>query len=298
MNISAVRSIFSFLSLNALLQIYENQPVEFWDSNQMMSHPKLTPIFQSNQYINLLAGLATVILLDKKQKLLMINSIVAGSSVVIQDLNLLLPKTMNMIAIYFSLIALIVQLFQLLTIYYDNLPSTTQRIKQDILKEQKQIRKQHQRKVVSSKKKEKPQQKQQKSQQIYQIEGIEQLQNDKSEIESIENDFNEFMKPQSNDQTLTEVETENLYEINHADLSQISQTKEDPKLTFQFKFKGEASTLNCTFDTFDSSMSILNSVYTQEQIKQIKIHLLLNLYDENEDCTCRLWCLKKLLILN
>ncbi|CAK87188.1 unnamed protein product (macronuclear) [Paramecium tetraurelia] len=296
MNISAVRSIFSFLSLNALLQIYENQPVEFWDSNQMMSHPKLTPIFQSNQYINLLAGLATVVLLDKKQKLLMINSIVAGSSIVIQDLNLLLPKTWNMITIYFSLIALIAQLFQLLTIYYDNIPSTTSIIKQDIFKEQKQIKKQ--RKMVSSKKKEQPQLKKQKSKQIYQIEGIEQLQNDKSEIESIENDFNEFMKPQSNDQTLTEVETENLYEINHADLSQISQTKEDPKLTFQFKFKGEVSTLHCTFDTFDSSMSILNSVYTQEQIKQIKTHLLLNLYDENEDCSCRLWCLKKLLILN
>ncbi|CAD8185491.1 unnamed protein product [Paramecium pentaurelia] len=298
MNISAVRSIFSLLSLNALLQTYENQPVEFWDSNQMMSHPRLTPIFQSNQYINLLAGLATLILIDKKQKLLMTNSILTGTSVIIQDLNLFLPKTFNMITIYLSLIALIAQLFQLLSFYYDNIQQTSQIIKQDSFKEQKQIKKQNQRKMVLSKKKEKPLQKLQKSQQTTQIEVIEQVQYDKSEVESIENDFNEFLKPQSNDQTITEMETENLYEINHADLSQISQTKEDPKLTFQLKFNGEVSTLNCTFDTFDSTMSILNSTYTLKQIKQIKIHLLLNLYDENEDYTCRLWCLKKLLILN
>lgn len=34
------------------------------------------------------------------------------------------------------------------------------------------------------------------------------------------------MKQPSTDQTVTEIETENLYEINHADLSQISSAKE------------------------------------------------------------------------
>ncbi|CAD8197547.1 unnamed protein product [Paramecium octaurelia] len=298
MNLSAVRSIVSFLSLNALLQIYENQPVEFWDSNQMMSHPKLTPIFQSNQYINLLAGLASIALLDKNNKLHLSNGVIVGASIIIQNLNLFMPKTINMITIYFQLIVLIVQLFQLLSFYYDKIPPAMPIIKQDIMKEQKQTRKPHQKKLVSNRKKEKLLQKELQPEQIQQIEGIEQEQQDKSEVESIENDFNEFMKPQSTDQTVTEIETENLYEINHADLSQISQTKEDAKLTFQLKFNGEASTLNCTFDTFDSAMSILNSTHTSEQIKQIKIHLLLNLYDENEDCTCRLWCLKKLLMLN
>ncbi|CAD8107093.1 unnamed protein product [Paramecium sonneborni] len=298
MNLSAIKSIVSFLSLNALLQIYENQPVEFWDTNQMMSHPKLTPIFQSNQYINLLAGFGTLVLADKNNKIQMSNSILVGTSVIIQNLNLFMPKTMNMITIYFQLIILIVQLFQLLSFYYDKIPPTMPKIQQDILKEQKQVRKPNQKKMIQNKKREKAQQKQQKTEQIQQIEGIEIEQQDKSEVESIENDFNEFMKPQSTDQTVTEIETENLYEINHADLSQISQTKEDSKLTFQLKFNGEVSNLNCTFDTFDSAMSILNSTHTSEQIKQIKIHLLLNLYDENEDCTCRLWCLKKLLILN
>ncbi|CAD8100590.1 unnamed protein product [Paramecium sonneborni] len=299
MNLSAIRSIVSFLSLNALLQIYENQPVEFWDTNQMMSHPKLTPIFQSNQYINLLAGFATLALVDKNNKIQMSNSILVGTSVIIQNLNLFMPKTMNMITIYFQLIVLIAQLFQLFSFYYDKIPPTMPKIKQDIMKEQKQIRKPNQKKLVQNKKKEKVQQKQQKTEQIQQIEGIELEQQDKSEVESIENDFNEFMKPQSTDQTITEIETENIYEINHADLSQISQTKEEAKLTFQLKFNGgEVSILNCTFDSFDSTMNILNSTYTSEQIKQIKIHLLLNLYDENEDCTCRLWCLKKLLTLN
>jgi len=70
------------------------------------------------------------------------------------------------------------------------------------------------------------------------------------------------------------------------------------ELTFQLKFNGEFTNLNCTFETFDTTMNILNSSYTLDQIKQIKIHLLLNLYDENEDCSCRLWCLKKLLSYN
>ncbi|CAD8196699.1 unnamed protein product [Paramecium pentaurelia] len=302
MSLTALRASVSFLTLNSLLQIYENQPVEFWDSNQMMSHPKLTPIFQSNQYLNLLAGFFTLTLIDISNKLQFANSIAVATSVIIQNLNLFLPKTFNMISIYFQLIILISQLFMLFSSYYeklqfDKIPQPRSSFQfQESVKEQKTIKKQTQKKQISHKKKEKVQQKQLQSKQELQIEKIEQA--DNTEVESIENDFTEFMKQPSNDQTITEIETENLYEVNHADLSQISQVKEDSKLTFQLKFNGEFTNLNCTFETFDSTMNILNSSYTLEQIKQIKIHLLLNLYDENEDCSCRLWCLKKLLSYN
>ncbi|CAD8092323.1 unnamed protein product [Paramecium primaurelia] len=302
MSLTALRASVSFLTLNSLLQIYENQPVEFWDSNQMMSHPKLTPIFQSNQYLNLLAGFVTLTLIDTSNKLQFANSIAVATSVIIQNLNLFLPKTFNMISIYFQLIILISQLFMLFSSYYeklqfDKIPQPRSSFQfQESVKEQKTIKKQTQKKQISHKKKEKVQQKLLQSKQEPQIEKIEQA--DNTEVESIENDFTEFMKQPSNDQTITEIETENLYEVNHADLSQISQVKEDSKLTFQLKFNGEFTNLNCTFETFDSTMNILNSSYTLEQIKQIKIHLLLNLYDENEDCSCRLWCLKKLLSYN
>ncbi|CAD8102400.1 unnamed protein product [Paramecium primaurelia] len=302
MSLSVLRATVSFLTLNSLLQIYENQPVEFWDSNQMMSHPKLTPIFQSNQYLNLLAAFFTLTFIDTTNKLQITNSIAVSTSVIIQNLNLLLPKTFNMISIYLQLIVLIYQLFRLFSSYYEKLqfdkipqPNSTFQC-QERIKEQKIIKKQTQKKQISHKKKEKVQLKQLQSTQTPQIEKIEQT--DNTEVESIENDFTEFMKQPSNDQTITEIETENLYEINHADLSQISQVKEDSKLTFQLKINGEFTNLNCTFETFDTTMNILNSSYTLDQIKQIKIHLLLNLYDENEDCSCRLWCLKKLLSYN
>ncbi|CAK92867.1 unnamed protein product (macronuclear) [Paramecium tetraurelia] len=302
MSLSALRATVSFLTLNSLLQIYENQPVEFWDSNQMMSHPRLTPIFQSNQYLNLLAGFFTLTLIDTSNKLQFANSIAVATSVIIQNLNLFLPKTFNMISIYFQLIILISQLFMLLSSYYEKMqfdkipqPHASFQIQQSV-KQQKTIKKQTQKKEISHKKKEKVQQKQLQSNQEPLIEKVEQP--DNTEVESIQNDFTEFMKQPSNDQTITEIETENLYEINHADLSQISQVKEDSKLTFQLKINGEFTNLNCTFETFDQTMNILNSSYTSEQIKQIKIHLLLNLYDENEDCSCRLWCLKKLLSYN
>ncbi|CAD8197020.1 unnamed protein product [Paramecium octaurelia] len=302
MSLSALRATVSFLTLNSLLQIYENQPVEFWDSNQMMSHPRLTPIFQSNQYLNLLAGFFTLTLIDTSNKLQFANSIAVATSVIIQNLNLFLPKTFNMISIYFQLIILISQLFMLLSTYYEKLqfdkipqPHASFHI-QESVKQLKTIKKQTQKKEISHKKKEKVQQKQLQSKQEPLIQKVEQP--DNTEVESIENDFTEFMKQPSNDQTITEIETENLYEINHADLSQISQVKEDSKLTFQLKINSESTNLNCTFETFDSTLNILNSSYTSEQIKQIKIHLLLNLYDENEDCSCRLWCLKKLLSYN
>ncbi|CAD8203993.1 unnamed protein product [Paramecium octaurelia] len=302
MSLSALRATVSFLTLNSLLQIYENQPVEFWDSNQMMSHPKLTPIFQSNQYLNLLAAFFTLTFIDTQNKLQLTNSIAVSTSVIIQNLNLFLPKTFNMISIYLQLIVLIYQLFRLFSSHYeklqfDKIPQPHSSFQcQESVKEQKIIKKQTQKKQISHKKKEKIQQKQLQSSQEPQIEKVEQT--DNTEVESIENDFTEFMKQPSNDQTITEIETDNLYEVNHADLSQISQVKEDSKLTFQLKFNGEFTNLNCTFETFDSTMNILNASYTSEQIKQIKIHLLLNLYDENEDCSCRLWCLKKLLSYN
>ncbi|CAK60197.1 unnamed protein product (macronuclear) [Paramecium tetraurelia] len=302
MSLSALRATVSFLTLNSLLQIYENQPMEFWDSNQMISHPKLTPIFQSNQYLNLLAAFFTLTFIDTSNKLQLTNSIAVSTSVIIQNLNLFLPKTFNMISIYLQLIVLTYQLFRLFSSYYeklqfDKIPQPHSSFQcQESIKELKIIKKQTQKKQISHKKKEKVQQKQIQSSQEPQIEKVEQ--SDNTEVESIENDFTEFMKQPSNDQTITEIETDNLYEVNHADLSQISQVKEDSKLTFQLKFNGEFTNLNCTFETFDSTLNILNSSYTSEQIKQIKIHLLLNLYDENEDCSCRLWCLKKLLSYN
>ncbi|CAD8118711.1 unnamed protein product [Paramecium sonneborni] len=302
MSLSALKTTVSFLTLNSLLQIYENQPVEFWDSNQMMSHPKLTPIFQSNQYLNLLAAFFTLTFIDPYKKLQLINSIVVAISVIIQNLNFFLPKTFNMISIYFQLIVLIYQLFRVFSSYYDKLqfdkiPQSQSHPQQEIVKELKIVKKQsYKKQQISHKKKEKIPQKQLQSTIQPQIEKIEQP--DNTEVESIENDFTEFMKQPSNDQTITEIETENLYEVNHADLSQISQVKDDTKLTFQIKLNGEFTNLNCTFETFESTMNILNSSYTQEQIKQIKIHLLLNLYDDNEDCSCRLWCLKRILSYN
>ncbi|CAD8114998.1 unnamed protein product [Paramecium sonneborni] len=305
MSLSALRATVSFLTLNSLLQIYENQPVEFWDSNQMMSHPKLTPIFQSNQYLNLLAAFFTLTLIDTNKKLQLTNSIAVSTSVIIQNLNLFLPKTFNMISIYFQLIVLIYQLFMLFSTYYDKfqfdkIPQSHSIIQcQNIVKDIKTGKKQTYKKQISHKKKEKILQKQLQPTLEPQIDKIEQSDNaEVAEVESIENDFTEFMKQPSNDQTITEIETENQYEVNHADLSQISQVKEDTKLTFQLKFNGEFTNLNCTFETFESSINILNSSYTSEQMKQIKIHLLLNLYDENEDCSCRLWCLKKILSYN
>ncbi|CAD8141948.1 unnamed protein product [Paramecium pentaurelia] len=295
MSHSSSRIVVSMLTLNSLLQIYENQPFEFNDSNLMMQHPQLTSIIPTNQMINLTVGILILFLIDWKNKLNIITSLFFGLSVIMQNFNFLLPKTLNIIQIYLQLLIIIKYIyFQTKKIYFsikslenNNKPAITISNKLSTKKKITKIPK----KVEKLKLKQENNITNEIQAKIVQQEmNIEQTQIRDVQIQE---QSNQLIQEQHISEA--ELETENQCEINHSDLSQISSIKEEQKLQIQLKFNGKNEQFCCTFDTFETISQILSSSFTDKQIIQIKIHILLNFYDENQDGSCRLWCIKKLL---
>ncbi|CAD8048222.1 unnamed protein product [Paramecium primaurelia] len=302
MSHSSSRIVVQMLTLNSLLQIYENQPFEFNDSNLMMQHPQLTSIIPTNQLINLTVGILILFLIDWKNKLNIITSLFFGLSVIMQNFkqinnqcSYLLPKTLNIIQIYLQLLIIIKYIyFQTKKIYF-SIKSLENNYKPTITISNKL----HSKKKITKipKKVEKQKQKQEntitneiQAKIVQQQMNIEQTQIKDVQIQE---QSNQLIQEQHISEA--ELETENQCEINHSDLSQISSIKEEQKLQIQLKFNGKNEQFCCTFDTFETISQILSSSFTDKQIIQIKIHILLNFYDENQDGSCRLWCIKKLL---
>ncbi|CAD8056723.1 unnamed protein product [Paramecium sonneborni] len=294
MSHSFSRIIVSILTLNSLLQIYENQPFEFNDSNLKMQHPQLTSIIPFNQMINLTVGILTLILIDWKNKLYTITSLFFGISIIMQNINYLLPKTINIIQIYLQLLITIKHIFNSTQTLFQRVQyikfnktaiefKSKNQSKKQFTKTLKKVEKQklkffntqmnkNEAKIVEDK----------------MVEETIQIKNEQKQEQS-----NKCIQEQHISEA--EVETENQCEINHSDLSQISSIKEEQKLQIQLKYNGKNEQFSCSLDTFDSISTILSGSLTDQQIIQIKIHILLNFYDENEDCSFRLWCIKKLL---
>ncbi|CAD8144709.1 unnamed protein product [Paramecium pentaurelia] len=289
---SSSRIVVSILTLNSLLQIYETQPIEFNDSNLMMQHPQLTSIIPTNQIINLFVGISLLFLIDWKNRILIITSLFFGISIIMQNFNYVLPKTLNLIQIYFLLLIIIYHIFYQAKQLYLKIKSLEPNINQinsltinysntrKFRKISKQVEK-LQLKLVNNSMNENE---------------IKVTQNQMNiELNLIKNEQKEEQSILEQHTSEADLETENQCEINHQDLSQISSIKEDQKLQIQLKFNGIIQLFCCTFETFDTISSILSCTFTEKQIIQIKIHILLNIYDESQDCNNRLWCLKKLL---
>ncbi|CAD8059691.1 unnamed protein product [Paramecium sonneborni] len=294
MSHSFSRIVVSILTLNSLLQIYENQPIEFNDSNLMMQHPQLTSLIPTNQMINLTVGISTFLLIDWKNKLYTITSIFFGISVIMQNINILLPKTINIIQIYLQLLIIINHIFNSTKQLYQCIKSLE--INETAIEFQQNT--QSKRKFTKTSKKAEKQKLKQLNTQMNENEA--KIVKDEMQVEAFQvkneqkqEQLNKIIQEQHISEA--EVETENQCEINHSDLSQISSIKEEQKLQIQLKFNGKNEQFCCSFDTFDTISTILSGSFTDKQIIQIKIHILLNFYDENQDCSCRFWCIKKLL---
>ncbi|CAD8137499.1 unnamed protein product [Paramecium octaurelia] len=295
MSHSSSRIVVSILTLNSLLQIYENQPFEFNDSNLMMQHPSLASIIPTNKIINLTVGILIIFLIDWKNKLNIISSLFFGISVIMQNFNYLLPKTLNIIQIYLQLLIIIKYIyfqtkkiqFRVKSLEKNNETAT---IISNNIHTKKKITKIPKKAEKLKIKLENTTANEIKAKIVQQQMSIEQ---NIAKNEQTQEQSNQFIPEQHVSEA--ELETENQCEINHSDLSQISQIKEEQKLQIQLKFNGKNEQFCCNFDTFETISQILSSSFTDNQIIQIKIHILLNFYDENQDGNCRLWCIKKLL---
>ncbi|CAK88063.1 unnamed protein product (macronuclear) [Paramecium tetraurelia] len=302
MSHSSSRIVVSILTLNSLLQIYENQPFEFNDSNLMMQHPSLASIFPTNKMINLAVGILILFLIDWKNKLNIISSLFFGISVIMQNFNYLLPKTLNIIQIYLQLLFIIKYIYQQTKKIYFRVKSLeknneTATLISHYVQTKKKITKISKKAEKLKLKLENTTTNEIKAKIVQQQMSIEQT---KEKDKQTQEQLNQFIPEQHVSEA--ELETENQCEINHSDLSQISQIKEEQsislkylELQIQLKLNGKNEQFCCNFDTFETISQILSSSFTDNQIIQIKIHILLNFYDENQDGNCRLWCIKKLL---
>ncbi|CAK58349.1 unnamed protein product (macronuclear) [Paramecium tetraurelia] len=297
MSRSSSRIVVSILTLNSLLQIYETQPFEFNDSNLMMQHPQLTSIIPTNKVINLSIGISILFLIDWKNKIDILTSLFFGISIIMQNFNILLPKTLNIIQIYFQLLFIIQQIFfqtKQLYLYIKSLESNKNA--NNITK----INYSNQRKLPKVSKKAQKIQLKLANKEINENQTT--ITQDKVCVEPApvkneqkEEQINQLIPEQHISEA--DAETENQCEISHSDFSQISSFKEDQMLQIQLKINGQNQLFCCTFETFDTITQMLSSTFTNNQIIQIKIHIILNLYDENQDCSSKLWCIKKLLAL-